>query len=100
MSLFATVDGVRVPDAFAADHLPGAFSYFTPEQAAAYGTPDGLFFTCPCGCRRTGAVTLGVKGWSWNGDRDKPTVTPSVYFAPGEVGEWHGYLTDGRWVGC
>ena len=100
MSAFPTVEGVRVADLLAAEDQPGAFAYFTAENAAAYGAPDGLFFVCPCGCRGLGVVTLGGKGWSWNGDRDRPTVTPSVYFNRGEPGEWHGYLTEGRWVGC
>lgn len=29
--------------------------------------------------------------WYWNGDRDKPTLTPSLH----AVGIWHGWLRDG-----
>lgn len=60
----------------------------------------GIVFCCPCGCGETGALALDVPGnegeierWQWNGDRDKPTLTPSIQKTTGCC--WHGYLTDG-----
>lgn len=32
--------------------------------------------------------------WSWNGDEDKPTLTPSLH----AIGVWHGKVTDGMMV--
>lgn len=34
--------------------------------------------------------------WFWNGDTEKPTLTPSIH-APGQ---WHGYLTNGELKSC
>lgn len=31
------------------------------------------------------------KHWGWNGDSDKPTLTPSVH----TIGHWHGWVRDG-----
>jgi len=30
--------------------------------------------------------------WYWNGDRDKPTLSPSLHWP----GHWHGWLRNGR----
>lgn len=45
--------------------------------------------------------------WEWDGNIEKPTLTPSVHAMPqeakgdypGRIG-WHGHLTEGRWVSC
>lgn len=34
----------------------------------------------------------GPRVWGWNGDADKPTLTPSI-LAPDQ---WHGHLVNGR----
>ena len=34
--------------------------------------------------------------WAWDGNEDKPTLTPSILVN----GQWHGYLTAGRLVSC
>ncbi len=36
-----------------------------------------VFFRCP-GCKEDHAITVGPNGWTWNGDGDRPTFTPSV----------------------
>lgn len=41
--------------------------------------------------------------WGWNGNREAPTITPSilVYGGDGNGGRteyWHGFLTDGKLV--
>jgi len=38
----------------------------------------------------------GVRIWTWDGNEDKPTLTPSI-LAPGQ---WHGWLRGGRLVSC
>ena len=35
------------------------------------------------------------KVWGWDGNTDKPTLTPSI-----RSSNWHGYLTNGRLVSC
>ncbi|WP_295205873.1 DUF6527 family protein [uncultured Brevundimonas sp.] len=62
----------------------------------------GLAFICPCGCGREGYlptdVTTQGPRWDWNGDRERPTVRPSVQFVGGC--KWHGFLTNGEWRAC
>ena len=62
----------------------------------------GFAFICPCGCGRQGYLPTDTSTtsprWDWNGDRERPSLTPSVQFVGGC--RWHGYLTDGEWRGC
>jgi len=66
------------------------------------GTMGGIAFICPCGCGREGYLPMKGNGhpqeWSWDGNRDSPTVTPSVQFVGGC--RWHGWLRAGEWVSC
>lgn len=71
-----------------------------------YSNPEtfsGLSFICPCGCATEGWIqfkgdfeTVGPR-WSWDGNKDRPTLTPSV-FNSGLPCKWHGWLRDGAWV--
>lgn len=80
----------------------GAFDFAFNKE----GREKVLFFRCPCGCGREGALPLrpadeddikyGRDTWDWDGNREKPTLTPSVW----KKGHWHGYLTAGVWVSC
>ena len=38
--------------------------------------------------------------WVWNGDRDKPTLNPSINVeeVPGWNEGWHGFLRDGKLI--
>ena len=70
-----------------------------------------LMFMCP-GCNDRHVIQYGEgKGprWTWNGNAEKPTFTPSVLVryeavpeAPDDMAEWrterlcHSYVTDGR----
>jgi hypothetical protein len=41
-------------------------------------SPGRIGFHCP-GCNEVHQIVVdGSRGWSWNGDGDKPTVTPSI----------------------
>jgi hypothetical protein len=47
-----------------------------------------------------GTVVIPIAGnnrWLWNGDKDLPTISPSilVHDVPGFTQGWHGFLTDG-----
>lgn len=51
------------------------------------------------GCIRLRPLTAheaGNPSWQWDGNEDKPTLTPSVNC----VGIWHGFFTAGRMVSC
>lgn len=66
------------------------------------GIVGGLAFICPCGCKREGYLpvetdTPGPR-WDWDGNREHPTLKPSVLFTGGCA--WHGYLTHGEWRAC
>lgn len=65
---------------------------------------DGLIlFGCP-GCGREHAIQHGVGSgprWTWNGDKEKPTFTPSVlvrypYGNPKVDHICHSFVTDGN----
>jgi hypothetical protein len=34
--------------------------------------------------------------WKWDGNEEKPTLTPSIH----TIDHWHGHLTAGRLVSC
>lgn len=62
------------------------------------GQPKWMSFPCPgkSGVARC-MVPLSPQRngngatWQWNGDREKPTLTPSINCH----GCWHGFITDG-----
>jgi len=69
--------------------------------------PKRLTFVCPSGCGSIGGVMVAKDMadrdgkhpvWGWNGDLDRPTVTPSIQFLSGC--KWHGFLTDGVFRSC
>ena len=43
---------------------------------------------------RLGVARVGAYGWHWNGDLDRPTLTPSLRVTDSR-GEWRGHVTDG-----
>lgn len=54
--------------------------------------PGGHFAKCPVD---------GSRGWQFNGDLQKPNMTPSILVSNLRHGElWHGWLRDGRFVSC
>jgi hypothetical protein len=90
------VPAIRVDDIDTVQAISGAFEYYT--RAGVEG-PAGMIYGCPCGCGRTGALAFRPApspSWHWDGNRDKPTLTPSVH----HVGHWHGWLRAGVWVSC
>lgn len=59
-----------------------------------YGDKPTVTFWCP-GCHEAHAVTHGSGGWTWNGDAQHPTFTPSVLVTGlnliyDENGQWTG----------
>lgn len=54
-------------------------------------TAEGYAYRCPCG--DTHHLT---KGWQWNGDREKPTFTPSVMVTTGHFIQ-NGRTDNGCW---
>ena len=82
-------------DQFTRPDLAPGTAQWTEETANA----QSLLFICPCGCAKVRSVPVkGERKWNWNGDRELPTLTPSIKI----VGEcnWHGWLTKGEWRTC
>lgn len=38
----------------------------------------------------------GPRVWGWDGNEDKPTITPSIH----SIGRWHGWLKAGKLESC
>jgi hypothetical protein len=85
-------------------HPPGAFTIETwncGTKAMLYNCPsdgsEGLLRLRPCNGERP--------SWEFNGDLDRPALTPSVHrvFKRGDGSQstiWHGWLRNGRWESC
>lgn len=92
------VRALRIDDRAARLATPGGFKY---GRALEGERPCGMHFTCPCGCGRDGWLPFRPESspsWEWDGDRDAPTLRPSV-LQVGGCG-WHGWLRAGVWVPC
>lgn len=66
---------------------------------------------CPCGCGQLHFISISTEqrphGWKWDGNREKPTLKPSLGMHPkdgrafdGSGYHWHGYLTAGEFLEC
>lgn len=82
----------------ALDGAPGSF-YIAKRE----GEQTWMWFLLPGkgggGCIRLRPLLPGHAGepsWEWDGNEDKPTLTPSVHC----VGIWHGWFRAGRMVSC
>lgn len=77
--------------------------------AAEAGAEERFSFKCPKADRRCKGLLIrgrtnlkhdpqglsgGVPQWNWDGDRVRPTFTPSINC----VSCWHGYIRGGRCV--
>ena len=72
---------------------------------------DGMLYVCPCGCGRLGGLRFRTDrkterpSWIWDGNEDRPTLSPSIRHRPDPDGEtpdlrcdWHGFLKAGVWT--
>ena len=79
----------------------GAFKFHADRHSDAEGEESaigGLRFVCP-GCGKLGGLNFGPQGWTWDGNREAPTCTPSILHDVATCG-WHGYLTAGEFTEC
>ena len=54
---------------------------------------SGLSWWCP-GCNEAHGITYGGTGWTWDGNRERPTFSPSVLIRSG-----HYVPNGGCWCG-
>ena len=64
------------------------------------GTPYGVRFDCP-GCKEP----HGPQAWGFNGDHDRPTLSPSILVHPAPrmsrtTPRYHSFVRDGRIEFC
>jgi Family of unknown function (DUF6527) len=91
-------DMVRQPDEDAClDGPPGSFFFDTAQNGQKrmwHVLPNGD--TGVINIRPTVAGEAQHPSWQWDGNEDKPTLTPSVHLP----GRWHGWFRAGRMVSC
>lgn len=106
----AKVTAVLVDSIMNESNPPGAFKYYAHGDPAVDGSKIiGLNFVCPCGCGLVGSISFGCAAsghprWTWDGNYEAPTCTPSIGFYgmndPSQGHHWHGFLTAGEFVPC
>lgn len=76
-----------------------------PPEAIPPGAEGRFVFGCPKGRGYCGGIIIGngfkpqhgaCPTWQWDGNPDKPTLTPSINCK----GCWHGWLTAGEFKTC
>ena len=73
------------------------------EPYLVYRTPDhDMIYTAFVTTDQAKQDKSGTSGryWWWNGDRDKPTLTPSIGVPAVPPYKWHGFLENGIWKAC
>lgn len=94
----AITKAVLVRDILADPH-PGQFEYWRlGNRTDDDPRPDGLNFICPCGCGSMLGADFAPGKWTWDGNREAPTVAPSLLHLDGC--RWHGFLTAGEFREC
>lgn len=64
---------------------------------------DGRWGGSACIIPINPAKNAGGHGWNWDGNVERPTLTPSVFHDPNQPQShhhWHGFITAGHMVGC
>jgi hypothetical protein len=104
----AELQGRHVAGLAAQEH-PGDFSYAGSDFLNNHAEHEiqkyrSLLFRCPL-CNEEHGVSIkpaSTTGWDWNGNVERPTLSPSIQILghgkPGTEGcRWHGFLRDGVW---
>lgn len=68
------------------------------SSKVAKGMPDKHLVWCP-GCDELHGLAVDSKerpSWTWNGDPDKPTYSPSL-LVRGQT-QCHSFIRDGQWI--
>lgn len=80
---------------------PGDFCWLRTSHSDEIGA---IGLLCPaCGCEHDVPVKPGnPQGWGWDGNQERPTLSPSIFFSAGHGKRnpdcrWHGFLQNGEW---
>jgi hypothetical protein len=90
------------------DMRAGAFGFYVHADSGP-NVMRGLIYRCPCGCGTLHSLAFPPRSaddvkydrgvWNWNGNREVPTLTPSILSHEGGdrngPTHWHGFLTAG-----
>lgn len=92
-----TIAATQVDDIWQ-NTIPGGYEFFKHGDRER----AGIFYTCPCGCGRVGALDFRPQAkppsWEWNGqDGSAITLDPSVHHIIAGETHWHGWLRNGEW---
>lgn len=60
--------------------------------------PTGAYVSLPLYLK--GTKKPPHTSWEWDGNKEKPTLSPSVWHHGTGPREWHGFITAGRMVSC
>lgn len=82
---------------------PGLIQYLTNKEERI----NQMLIGCPCGCGDLRCVDIYQNGekppspsWLWDGNKEKPTLTPSIDFRVAHKSHWHGFLKIGIFKEC
>jgi hypothetical protein len=96
---------VKVPLNEGTISTPGDFAWdFDSDLLGGdHSKPTHYLYICLPGETNLTAIEVqqgnnqhGPRTWAWDGNEDKPTLSPSILFP----GTWHGYLKSGRLESC
>lgn len=78
----------------------GDFCIVDPGHPDFHTSVTIIGFICPnCGEKKYVPLKPSdPNGWGWDGNRTKPTITPSIFFnmtVPTAKCRWHGFITAG-----
>lgn len=80
--------------AFSDDGLDLYICYGTPSSYEGEPPYPDIIRCCVCTNENMKSWPRLEKPWLWNGNKECPTITPSINV----VGRWHGFLTDGKLI--
>jgi hypothetical protein len=86
----------RTPFVAVADVLASNVPAGGGQFIERHGQVISLTLRCACSCGALSAVVFGPGGWTFDGNRDKPTITPAMR-SVGGCG-WQGELTAGEFI--
>src|SRR5262245_60524915 len=102
----AAVEITVMPDTWDV-HQNGSFKWIRKvgEEFGPWNI-SGMLYLCPCGCRTIGELRFLLPGetprsptYTWDGNREYPTIEPDVTHNVGGKVHWSGSLVCGEWVG-